>query len=608
MKKLIKIFLLLGAAFVAANGINSNILNAGSVTGSAILQDSDTLNLNALLKVNPFRLDIIDPSTGVQFYRDGIVFLSNSRSDVKMLESHTSFGTTEAYYATYKDTTIGNRNIFSASASWMVPCEAMTFNSDYSAMYYTKIPSRKESEKIFQATYQVSRAGKSDWISDSKPLSFCSDKSVYTHPSLSADGEKMIFVSDRRESIGGLDLFISYKEGNDWSAPINLGNLINTQGNETHPFLDQENNLFFSSDGIKGLGGYDIYFCRYNGRGWDKPVNMTQKINTVNDDIAFTLSRLDGKSAFYTSRLKTGTRQPRLYKINLTGQYALHKLTGLSDLFKYIAQGAISAFEAETPVAIARAETVNPETGPEKKPVQETLQPQIQTEKTKEPVKPAVEKTTAPADEIIFRVQFLSVSNPQGRNNISIGGSTYPVYEYLFNGAYRICAGEYSTPEPATNLQNIMKRNGYPDAFVVAFRNNERLTGSLQSIIKLQEQIGQKPMAETVKQTVPVQTKPEQVAIPVADDVSPSGDAIIFRVQFLSSSQPRGSYEITAGGRTYETFEYLYNGAYRSCAGEFNDLASAAGLQRILKQGEYPDAFVVAFKNNVRVTDPALFR
>jgi hypothetical protein len=57
----------------------------------------------------------------------------------------------------------------------------MTFNSDYSVMFYTKLPSKKEQEKIYQAKYLLYRNKKYEWVSDDKPLSFCSDGSIYTH-------------------------------------------------------------------------------------------------------------------------------------------------------------------------------------------------------------------------------------------------------------------------------------------------------------------------------------------------------------------------------------------------------------------------------------------
>jgi len=588
---------------MVAGGINIKILNAGSGFRSVMVQDYDTLNLNSLIKVNPFRIEIIPPSSGVKFYRDGIVFLSDSRSEEKMLESHTSFGTVEAYYAALKDTSIGNRTIFSSSSSWSVPCEAMTFNGDYSVMYYTKIPSKRETEKIFEAKYQIYKNGKTSWISENKPLSFCSDKSVYTHPALSPDGEKMVFVSDTRGSVGGLDLFISYKEGNDWSTPINLGNFINTQGNEMYPFLDQENNLFFSSDGIKGLGGYDIFFCRYNGRGWDKPINLTQIINTPEDDLAFTLSRLDGKTAFYSTRKKTGNRAVQLLRITFRNQYALNNLTNLSDTFKYLAQAGVLAYETEI-----TAENVKPEAKqPGKKPEIIPVRKQVEQETRQEPAEPVIEEAPPSADAIIYRVQFLSSAQSKGSYEISIGGMMYETFEYLYAGAYRSCAGEFYSPAPALDLQNHIRQSGYSDAFIVAFRNNERLTGSMLALARSQQQAGQKPVAEAVQSQKPDETVKKPV-MPVTEVKPTTGDQLIYRVQFLSSSQPKGIYEITAGGTTYNTSEYFYSGAYRSCAGDFSSREPANNLREVLRREGYSDAFVVAFINNERVTDPALFR
>jgi hypothetical protein len=152
-----------------------------------------------------------------------------------------------------------------------------------------------------------------------------------------------------------------------------------------------------------------------------------------------------------------------------------------------------------------------------------------------------------------------------------------------------------------------MKREGYPAAFVVAFRNNERLTGSLQSIAKPQEQPVQKTSTETIQAQKPAEIKQEPAKPPV-EEAAPPSDAVIYRVQFTANAKPKGSYEITSGGKTYKTFEYLYNGAYRSCAGTFTNRASAIALQNSLKREGFPDAFVVAFKNNIRLTDPALLK
>ncbi len=110
--------------------MDNSLFSAGSYPGTLSVlstgmpvQNSDTLNGNKLLKVDRFSLEIIPPSSGVQFYRDGIVFLYNTRNEAKMLESHTSFGKTEAYYAVHKDTSVSNQEIFSPSCSWEFPAK-----------------------------------------------------------------------------------------------------------------------------------------------------------------------------------------------------------------------------------------------------------------------------------------------------------------------------------------------------------------------------------------------------------------------------------------------------------------------------------------------------
>jgi hypothetical protein len=490
MKKVFLIFLIISVT------CPEKIINAeplplnGPVSLPAFVQKPDSNYIEKLLNVNRFNLEIIPPSLGVQFYRNGIVFLSNTKTESKMVESHTSFGTTEAYFALYNDTITGNRMAFSASDPWEIPCEAMTFSNDYTVMYFTKKTGNREPEKIYEAKYQAAKGGKYDWVSNSKPLSFCSDKSVYTHPALSADGEKLIFSSNRKESTGGLDLFISKKEGNDWSSPENLGILINTTGNELYPFLDQDNNLYFSSDGIAGKGGYDIYFCRYNGKGWDKPLNLSGKINTPEDELAFTISKLDRKSAFFSSRSRKGNRQVELFRVSFRDQYAREGIKDIPGAFNYVAMASMPP-EPPKPEPVKQAETAavpKQETGTSKAASVPASATDKTAAKTPQGQKPAAAATAAAAGTksasqppasgagVVYRVQFVSNTKPKGSYNITFGGKPYRTFEYLYNGAYRSCAGEFSTLSPAINLQNTMKKEGYPDAFVVAFRNNVRVT------------------------------------------------------------------------------------------------------------------------------------
>jgi len=112
------------------------------------------------------------------------------------------------------------------------------------------------------------------------------------------------------------------------------------------------------------------------------------------------------------------------------------------------------------------------------------------------------------------------------------------------------------------------------------------------------------PSASINKEPQAAQPKPES-AKPVP--VEKKG-AVIYRVQILANTRPVGSKNIPIAGSTYKSFEYLYKGGYRTTVGEFSTLADATKLQNICRQNGYKEAFVVAFRNDVRDTDPALFK
>jgi hypothetical protein len=143
---------------------------------------------------------------------------------------------------------------------------------------------------------------------------------------------------------------------------------------------------------------------------------------------------------------------------------------------------------------------------------------------------------------------------------------------------------------------------------VAAFQNNERVTGKIPSTAISQEQAGQKPVAEPAQTQKLPEVKKQEPVKPAIEQAVPSAENIVFRVQFSANMKSKGIYEITIGGKKYKTFEYLYNGAYRLCAGEFSTSASASSLQKQFKQEGYPDAFIIATKGKVRLTDPALFK
>lgn len=133
-----------------------------------------------------------------------------------------------------------------------------------------------------------------------------------SQPSISSDGMTLYFTSNRKGGIGGLDIYKSEKDSlGIWGEPINMGWIINTTGNEKSPFIhpDKET-LYFSSDGRRGVGGYDILYSKYKEEKtdstgkkifkWQKPVNIGFPINSEEDDLGFFTST-DGKSGYFSS-------------------------------------------------------------------------------------------------------------------------------------------------------------------------------------------------------------------------------------------------------------------------------------------------------------------
>jgi hypothetical protein len=569
----------------------------------------DTLIRNSPIKTKEFNLELIPPSTGVQFYKDGIVFLSSSKFDEKMIENQISFGKLDARYAVLKDTLLENKQVFSSDKPFPYPCESVTFSRDYNIMYFTRFSDKAGVEQIFEAKYSPTKGNEGNWTLSENPLSLCSDKSIYTHPTLSADGNLMIFASNKQGTIGGMDLFVSQKKNGVWGEPKNLGDAVNSTANEIYPFLDQENNLYFSSDGVNGYGGYDIYVCKFKSNTWEKPINLSAPINTKADDIAFTLSRKDGKSGFYSVRQNSGRRSHQLYMISLNAS----RNDTLLSLSQYFTRPDVSQM------------------------VILVLEPAVQaTDK----VTQTASVTRGEKDIITYRVQFMTSFNPKTRSQITVAGTDYKVFEYLFSGAYRLCVGEFSSLSPAIELQNLLRKNDYMQANVVAFKNNivsldpallkeqpglnkvtvleeKKVTDAAPVISANQKAVADlnkdKPEAaikktETAKVTTqPEVKKTEEVKTPIPEP-SVKKDVVVFRVQIITNNSPKGSYKITLGNKTFNTFEYQYAGAYRTCVGEFSTLSLATEFQKSCRQSGYPQAFVVAFRNNVRSTDPSLFK
>ncbi len=135
------------------------------------------------------------------------------------------------------------------------------------------------------------------------PPAINSEKSSEKQPSISPDGQMLYFVSNRPGGLGGFDIWVSVKNPNGvWGNAVNLGQPVNSPGNEQSPFIHFDNKtLYFSSNDHIGMGGQDIFVSHLTDSGkWSEPLNLGYPINTCKNEEGLVVNAI-GKTAYYSS-------------------------------------------------------------------------------------------------------------------------------------------------------------------------------------------------------------------------------------------------------------------------------------------------------------------
>ncbi len=134
-----------------------------------------------------------------------------------------------------------------------------------------------------------------------EPFQYNSNDYSMGHPTLSEDGNTLYFISDMPGGCGGTDLYYCTRSVTGWSKPVNLGERVNTSGNEMFPFLSGDDRLYFSSTGLPGLGGLDLFYVNLNDKiPAQKPKNLGYPINSSKDDFGI-ITQNNGMSGYISS-------------------------------------------------------------------------------------------------------------------------------------------------------------------------------------------------------------------------------------------------------------------------------------------------------------------
>jgi outer membrane protein OmpA-like peptidoglycan-associated protein len=262
---------------------------------------------NYFVRKAPFSSSKFDEFSPV-YYQGRVVYCSNRSTGV-----YSGYSTTRktAFFKMYSaDTTSG------AAANYNIPVPGevnsnlnngpATFNKSGDTIYFSRnlivegsykdVTGKNNKLGLFVA---VLKDGKWTGVTE---MRFNDNSWNVTTPALSPDSHRLYFASDRPEGHGGSDLYYSEWKNGFWDNPVNLGEVINTPGNEAYPFVNGNGELFFSSDGLPGKGGKDIFFTKQVDSMWITPVNLKSPVNTKYNDFGFIADDIMSKGYFSSDR------------------------------------------------------------------------------------------------------------------------------------------------------------------------------------------------------------------------------------------------------------------------------------------------------------------
>jgi len=197
---------------------------------------------------------------------------------------------------------------------------AQTISTDGKLLFFTACT---RNDGIGSCDIYYSRFKAGNWSLAQNAGEPVNSTSWESQPSISANGETLYFVSSRSGGKGGMDIWKCNLKGFSawgapmWGNPVNLGDSINTPGNEMSPFIHSDGKtLYFASDYWPGMGGYDIFYSRQkNDSVWSEPHNIGYPINSFKDEQGLVVDAA-GKNAYYSSD-RPGSKGMDIYSFEL---------------------------------------------------------------------------------------------------------------------------------------------------------------------------------------------------------------------------------------------------------------------------------------------------
>ena len=273
------------------------------------------------LELHPVSINTEFSEYGTALYGDKIVFTAANSG--KTSKGGVSQWTGESYYDLYTadrdQQALSNKKFFSTTINTPFNESTAVFTKDGNTMYFTRnnyVNHRLGTDVENTILLKILRATKDsngEW-GNVVELPFNSNDYNVAHPALSPDEKFLYFASDMKGSLGESDIYrVEILGDNQYGTPENLGDIINTSGRESFPFVSKNNILYYSSDGIPGLGGLDIFAVKFYENGTvSKPINIGMPGNSADDDFCFVMDS-ETKVGFLSSNRPGGKGRDDIY-------------------------------------------------------------------------------------------------------------------------------------------------------------------------------------------------------------------------------------------------------------------------------------------------------
>lgn len=209
-----------------------------------------------------------------------------------------------------------NNNLFlvkqDEKGAWLAPVEledevnteydegTPSFSPDGNTMYYTYCAQDPEGPRT--AEIYISTRSSAKWGKGTRATIVKDSVTALGHPSISPDGKYLYFVSDAVGGFGGKDIFRARVAGNDFGPMENLGEEINTPGDEMFPYVRDSVTLYFASNGHPGMGGLDLFKATQDSTGKWNVENLGAPINSMADDFGITFAGKEERGFFCSNR------------------------------------------------------------------------------------------------------------------------------------------------------------------------------------------------------------------------------------------------------------------------------------------------------------------